>query len=58
MGLFLVTSMLKYVMKVEKEVTETVFCKDIQALSPTLCWETIQKTVHISVWQKYLRYKF
>lgn len=29
--------MLKYVMKVEKEVTEIVFCKDIQALSPTLC---------------------
>lgn len=43
--------MSKYVMKVDKEVT--VFCKDIQALSPALCWETFKKTVHTSVWQKH-----
>lgn len=47
--------MLKYVMKVEKEATEIVLCKDIQALSPTLCWEIIQKTVHTPVWQKHLQ---
>lgn len=47
--------MLKYVMKLEKEVTEIVFCKDIQALSPTLCaGKTMQKTVHTPVWQKQL----
>lgn len=34
--------MLKYVMKVEKEVAKIVF-KEIPALSPTLCWEAIQK---------------
>lgn len=50
--------MLKCVMKVEKEVTEIVFCKDTQALSPALCWETIQKTVCTSVWQKHLQIKF
>lgn len=49
--------MLKYVVKVEKEVTEIVFCKDIQAVSPTPCWKTIQKTVHTSVWQKHLQIK-
>lgn len=42
-------------MKVETEVTETVFCEDIEALSPVLCWETIQNTVNTSVWQKHLQ---
>lgn len=57
--------MLKYVVKVEKEVTEIVFCKDIQTVSPTPCCKTIQKTVYgkkhlygkTSVWQNHLQIK-